>query len=74
MTMAQWAQKLDAFLSFNERDILTTAGTIRADVADHLARERYEEFDAARRKREAIEADEADMAEIERIGKELGKR
>jgi len=74
MTMAQWAQKLDAFLSFNERNVLTNAGTIRAEVADRLARERYEEFNAARRKREVIEEDEADMAEIERIGKELRER
>lgn len=72
--MAQWAQKLDAFLSFNERNVLTNAGTIRAEVADRLARERYEEFNAARRKREVIEEDEADMAEIERIGKELRER
>ena len=73
VTMAQWSEKLDAFLSFNERDILTNPGKIRADVAERLALERYDQFDAARREREAIEADEADIAEIERIGKEIRK-
>lgn len=73
-TMAQWEEKLDAFLSFNERDVLSNAGKIRADVAERLALERYEEFDASRREREAIAADEADVAEIERIGKEMEKK
>jgi hypothetical protein len=74
VTMAQWEEKLDAFLSFNERDVLSNAGRIRADLAERLALERYETFDAARREREAIAADEADIAEIENIEKELGKR
>jgi hypothetical protein len=39
--------------------------------AEKLAVERYEQFDAPRREQARIEAD---MAEIERIGKELGER
>jgi hypothetical protein len=74
ISMAQWEEKLDAFLSFNEREVLTNPGKMRADVAQRLALERFEEYEAARLKRERIVADEADIAEIERIGKELGKR
>ena len=36
MTMADWADRLDAFLNFNERDVLTHAGKLRAEVAEKL--------------------------------------
>jgi len=68
-TMAEWAEKLDAFLAFNDRAVLTHAGKMRADVAERLAIERFEAFDATRREREAIEADEADFAALEQIEK-----
>jgi hypothetical protein len=46
----------------------------RSDVAERFALERFDEYEAARIERERIAADEADIAEIERIGKELGER
>lgn len=67
VTMAEWADKLDAFLSFNDRQVLTHAGQLRMDVAQKLAAERYEIFDANRAKAEALAADEADIAELEEI-------
>jgi len=42
--MRDWRTKLDAFLQFNERDILTNAGTVSKIVADQLALEKYEKF------------------------------
>jgi hypothetical protein len=42
--MRDWRQKLDAFLQFNEWDILTDAGKVSKAVADQLALERYEIF------------------------------
>ncbi len=69
VTMAEWADKLDAFLSFNDRDVLTHAGQLRMDVAQKLAAERYEVFDANRAKAEALAADETDIAELEEIEK-----
>jgi hypothetical protein len=33
MTMEDWATKLDAFLQFNEQDILDTSGKVTAEVA-----------------------------------------
>lgn len=44
MTMNDWIQKLDAFLQFNEYEILNNAGTIRHDVAKRLAEKQYEQF------------------------------
>lgn len=69
MTMADWEQKLDAFLSFNERDVLTHAGKIRAAMAEALALERYEEFDARRREAERIEAEREDLKVLEGVEK-----
>ncbi|RCK18855.1 2-hydroxyacid dehydrogenase [Thalassospira profundimaris] len=74
VTMAEWADKLDAFLSFNDRQVLTHAGQLRMDVAQKLAAERYEVFDANRAKAEALAADEADIAELEEIEKAVNRR
>jgi hypothetical protein len=77
MTMREWEVKLDAFLTFNERDILSHAGKVLQVVAETLAAEHYEKFDAKRREAERIEADREDIEELTRIGtngRKLGKK
>jgi len=71
VTMDQWAEKLDVFLSFNEHDLLTHAGKIKAEVARNIAEDRYEEFDKNRKSNEALAADEEDLKELEEIEKSL---
>lgn len=44
MTMSDWVQKLDAFLQFNEYEILSNAGTVRHDVAKRLAEKQFDQF------------------------------
>jgi hypothetical protein len=44
MQMADWVVKLDAFLKFNEYEVLTNAGSVFADVAKRLAEEQYATF------------------------------
>lgn len=44
MYMQNWIQKLDAFLKFNEKDILTNIGKISHEVAKELAFNEYEKF------------------------------
>ncbi len=44
MKMADWVTKLDAFLQFNEYQILKDAGKIRHDVAVKLAEKEYEKL------------------------------
>ena len=44
MRMADWVAKLDAFLSFNEYEVLTNAGSVSAEVAKRLAEEQYASF------------------------------
>jgi len=73
INMAQWEEKLDAFLSFNEHELLTHAGKVQMMVAQKLAQQRYEEFDNQRRKSEVLVADVEDIQEIEQLVKELEK-
>ena len=44
MRMADWVAKLDAFLKFNEYEVLTNAGSVSAEVAKRLAEEQYSTF------------------------------
>lgn len=68
--MKDWVQKLDAFLQFNEREILAGSGQVPMEVAKRLALEEYETFS---RRRIAEEDNEAE-AEFERIVKKIEKR
>jgi len=71
VTMAEWSDKLDAFLKQNEEELLTHAGTIKAEVARKIAEERYDEFDNKRKITEAKKADEEDLKELEEMEKRL---
>lgn len=44
MAMKDWVSKLDAFLQFNEYDVLQDAGRVSAEVAQKLAETEYEKF------------------------------
>ena len=46
MHMVEWITKLDAFLTLNERDILTHAGRISHDVAQSKAEMEYDRYKA----------------------------
>lgn len=67
MTMGAWEEKLDAFLTFNEKDLLNHAGKVSAQIAEKLALERYEEFDQKRKHAEALAADAEDLALLESL-------
>ena len=47
MRMADWVQKLDAFLQFNEYEVLSNAGQVSHEVAKQLAYEEYARFRVA---------------------------
>jgi len=44
MRMQDWVKKLDAFLQFNEYEILSDAGKVSHEVAKQLAEEAYAKF------------------------------
>jgi hypothetical protein len=53
MTMADWIHKLDAFLQFNERNVLAHAGTITHDLATEHAEAQFDQYQDQRRALEA---------------------
>jgi hypothetical protein len=72
--MRDWREKLDAFLQFNERDILTNAGKAIKEVADKLALEQYEIFNRNRLAKEAKEEALADDEELKKIESAIEKK
>lgn len=48
MYMKDWADKLGAFLQFNEHAILQNTGRVTKEVADKLAVEQYEKYNQDR--------------------------
>ncbi len=58
MHMADWEDKLNQFLQFNGREVLQNFGSVKREVAEKLALEQYEQFDAHRRMLEADDMDE----------------
>ena len=44
MTMKDWSEKLNAFLQFNERDILENAGKVTAVIAKEFALSEFEKY------------------------------
>ncbi|MEI6089101.1 MAG: virulence RhuM family protein [bacterium] len=55
MYMADWVKRLDAFLQFNEKDILTNAGKVTAEIAKCFAETEYEKYQLIQDK--ALESD-----------------
>ncbi len=44
MTMKEWVKKLDAFLEFNQEDILQDAGKVTAAIAKTFAENEFEKY------------------------------
>jgi hypothetical protein len=59
MTMQDWASKLDAFLEFNEHEILQNAGQVSATVAKQLAEAEYDKYET--RCRETLAGQKSDF-------------
>ena len=55
MHMAEWVQRLDAFLQFNERNVLTHAGAVSHQLAEAHAHGQFERYDTERRRLEAAQ-------------------
>lgn len=66
MKMADWVERLDAFLQFNEREVLTHPGKVSAEVARRLAEEQYEIF--------RVKQDQAFESDFEREVKRMEGR
>lgn len=68
MHMADWEEKLNAFLKFTGREILDNLGSVSAEVAKRLAEEQYASFDAHRKMLAA-----SDIKQLEDQAGKIGK-
>ena len=67
MHMADWENKLGDFLRFNGREVLESFGTVKREVAEKLALEQYEQYDAHRRALEAADDVDKLAADVKRL-------
>lgn len=70
MYMKDWKEKLDAFLQFNDREVLDNAGKISAKVAQELALKEYDKYN----QKLIAKADSQDDANFEKLSKEIEKK
>jgi hypothetical protein len=65
MRMKDWVEKLNAFLKFNEFDVLQDKGKISREIANALAEKEYEFF--------RVEQDKSYISDFDRMVKKLKK-
>ena len=69
--MRDWQEKLNAFLEFNEYNILQNAGNISKKQADNYARKEYEQFESKRRDHLENQAEEEYIKDLEQAARQL---
>lgn len=72
--MAEWPQKLDVFLQFNERAVLPGPGRWKRADADAHAEDEFERFATRRRQALENEAEIEAMKQLEQTAQRLPKR
>lgn len=65
--LQDWTDKLDQFLSFNDRDVLNGAGKISKKEADDKAKLEFDRFAARRRRLKEAEGARANIAALKAI-------
>jgi hypothetical protein len=71
--LKDWAEKLDGFLTFNEREVLEGGGKVSNQQATAYAQAQYEQFAAQRRALLESEGAEFNMRALEEAAKALPK-
>lgn len=71
LSMNDWIGQTDRFLDFNERDVLTHAGTVSHARMQKIVGERFGEFDTARRGAEAVEAEKEELEDLRALETEV---
>jgi hypothetical protein len=73
ITMKFWRENVDRILTFNEKPLLKGKGTISKAEMEEKVREVYRLFDAKRKKYDAIQTDQEDMAELKLMEEKIEK-
>ncbi|HQZ98537.1 MAG TPA: virulence RhuM family protein [Pyrinomonadaceae bacterium] len=69
-----WEAKLDDFLRFNDREVLSGSGKVKKTSADAHAVKEYDEFAAERRQLKEFEAEKDYLKQLETAAKALPSR
>lgn len=69
--LKDWKEKLDQFLQFNERNVLSGMGRISREQADELAHEHYARFEQRRRTAAELEAEDDAVKQLTETAKKL---
>ena len=72
--MKDWEQKLDEFLQFNDRRVLSGAGKMSKKSAEEHARAEYERFEVRRREYKETLAESEYIARVGRGGQVASRR
>ncbi len=72
MHMADWIDRLDAFLAFNERNILSHAGKISHQLAAEHAEGEFERYEVERRELE-VKGEEGEVEAVVDQVRQLGR-
>ncbi len=71
ITIDFWRENVDKILDFQDKKILTNAGSISKLEMEKQAQEIYKNFDERRKKFEALQADIEDLEELKRLEHEI---
>ncbi|MES9940348.1 MAG: virulence RhuM family protein [Candidatus Thiodiazotropha sp. 6PLUC2] len=74
MHMGDWIEKLNGFLTLNDRDILDNAGKVSHEMAKSLAEREYDKFHQQRLHDEAVKAEGEDIVLLEKLEHQLLQR
>ena len=74
MHMGDWTEKLNGFLTLNDRDILDNAGKVSHEMAKSLAEREYDKLHQQRLHDEAVKAEGEDIALLEKLEHQLLQR
>ena len=74
LTMGFWRENVDKILVSNDQPLLHNAGSVGKEQKDAFAYRVYEEFNARRKRIDAIEADREDMEQLKELEAEIKHR
>ncbi len=71
ITIDFWRENVDRILDFQDRKILTDAGSISKAEMEKLVSNVYAQFDQRRKQYEALQADNEDLEELKKLEQEI---
>lgn len=74
LTMGFWRENVDKILLANDQPLLANAGQVSKESKDEYAWRVYEEFNARRKRKEALDADREDMEQLKELEAEIKHR